>query len=144
MRSSKIKASDRWRLWEFDILNGLYHYTVEVYKWIVQALFISSDFWLRWLVHEVWHGIRAQGLDFESWFSQFIVKLLLPPFVSTCWLSLLPSHVSGDVEVYKWIVQALSISSDFWLRWLVYEAWHIQASGCSTLYFQMKMALLTI
>jgi hypothetical protein len=25
---------------------------VEVYKWIVLALFISSDFWLRWLVHE--------------------------------------------------------------------------------------------
>jgi hypothetical protein len=26
--------------------------TVEVYKWIVLALSISSDFWLRWLVHE--------------------------------------------------------------------------------------------
>jgi hypothetical protein len=26
------------------------------------------------------------------------------------------------VEVYKWIVLALSISSDFWLRWLVHEA----------------------
>jgi hypothetical protein len=26
------------------------------------------------------------------------------------------------VEVYKWIVLALSISLDFWLRWLVYEA----------------------
>jgi hypothetical protein len=30
--------------------------------------------------------------------------------------------VVGCVEVYKWIVQALSISSDFWLRWLVHEA----------------------
>jgi hypothetical protein len=29
-------------------------------------------------------GMRAQGLEFESWFSQFIVKLLLPPFMSTC------------------------------------------------------------
>jgi hypothetical protein len=26
------------------------------------------------------------------------------------------------VEVYKWIVLAFSISSDFWLRWLVHEA----------------------
>jgi hypothetical protein len=26
------------------------------------------------------------------------------------------------VEVYKWIVLALSISLDFWLRWLVHEA----------------------
>jgi hypothetical protein len=26
------------------------------------------------------------------------------------------------VEVYKWIILALSISSDFWLRWLVHEA----------------------
>jgi hypothetical protein len=26
--------------------------TVEVYKWIVLALSISLDFWLRWLVHE--------------------------------------------------------------------------------------------
>jgi hypothetical protein len=26
------------------------------------------------------------------------------------------------VEVYKWIVLVLSISSDFWLRWLVHEA----------------------
>jgi hypothetical protein len=25
---------------------------VEVYKWIVLVLSISSDFWLRWLVHE--------------------------------------------------------------------------------------------
>jgi hypothetical protein len=33
-----------------------------------------------------------------------------------------PSHVSGDVEVYMWIVLALSISSDFWLCWLVHEA----------------------
>jgi hypothetical protein len=32
------------------------------------------------------------------------------------------SHVSGGVEVYMWIVLAISISSDFWLRWLVYEA----------------------
>jgi hypothetical protein len=30
--------------------NMLQH--VEVYKLIVLALFISSDFWLRWLVHE--------------------------------------------------------------------------------------------
>jgi hypothetical protein len=28
-------------------------------------------------------------------------SLLLP--LSTCWLSVLPSHVSGGVEVYKWI-----------------------------------------
>jgi hypothetical protein len=27
-----------------------------------------------------------------------------------------------SIEVYKWIVLALSISSDFWLRWLVHEA----------------------
>jgi hypothetical protein len=33
-----------------------------------------------------------------------------------------PSHVSGGVEVYMWIVLALSISSDFWLCWLVHEA----------------------
>jgi hypothetical protein len=39
---------------------------IEVYKWIVLALSISSDFWLRWLVHEACHGIRAQGLEFES------------------------------------------------------------------------------
>jgi hypothetical protein len=39
----------------------------------------SSDFWLRWLVHEAWHGIRAQGLEFESWFSQFIVKIAVAP-----------------------------------------------------------------
>jgi hypothetical protein len=26
------------------------------------------------------------------------------------------------VEVCMWIVLAISISSDFWLRWLVYEA----------------------
>ena len=32
------------------------------------------------------------------------------------------SHVIGGVEVYKWIALALSISSDFWLRWLVHEA----------------------
>jgi hypothetical protein len=30
--------------------------------------------------------------------------------------------VSGGIEVYKWIVLAISISSDFWLRWLVHEA----------------------
>jgi hypothetical protein len=52
---------------------------VEVYKWIVLALSISSDFWVRWLVHEAWHGIRAQGLEFESWFSQFIVKIAVAP-----------------------------------------------------------------
>jgi hypothetical protein len=27
-------------------------HTIEVYKWIVLALSISLDFWLRWLVHE--------------------------------------------------------------------------------------------
>jgi hypothetical protein len=27
-----------------------------------------------------------------------------------------------NVEVYKWIVLALSISLDFWLRWLVHKA----------------------
>src|SRR4051812_20692802 len=27
------------------------------------------------------------------------------------------------VKVYKWIALALSISTDFWLRWLVHEAW---------------------
>jgi hypothetical protein len=65
-------------------------------------------------------GSRVRVLVFA-----IIVKLLLPPFVSTCWLSLLlfvstcwfspllsvstcwlsllPSHVSGGVEVYKWI-----------------------------------------
>jgi hypothetical protein len=26
------------------------------------------------------------------------------------------------VEVYKWIVLALSISLNFWLRWLVHKA----------------------
>jgi hypothetical protein len=31
-------------------------------------------------------------------------------------------HSGITVEVYKWIVLALSISSDFWLRWLVHEA----------------------
>jgi hypothetical protein len=96
-----------------------------VYKWIVLALSISSDFWLCWLVHEAWHGIRAQGLVFKSWFSQFIVKLLSPPFVSTCWLSLLSSHVSEGIEVYKWIVLAISISLDFWLRLLVHEVWQL-------------------
>jgi hypothetical protein len=30
--------------------------------------------------------------------------------------------VSGGVEVYKWIILALFISLDFWLRWLVHEA----------------------
>jgi hypothetical protein len=33
--------------------------------------------------------------------------------------------MSGGVEVYKWIVLALSISSDFWLRCLVHEAWQM-------------------
>jgi hypothetical protein len=33
------------------------------------ALSISSDFWLCWLVYEAWHGIRAQGLEFETWLS---------------------------------------------------------------------------
>jgi hypothetical protein len=85
----------------------------EVYKWIVLAISISSDFWLRWLVHEAWYGIRAQGLMFKSWFRNLLQNCCCPPFVSTYWLSLLPSHVSGGVEVYKWIVLALSISSDF-------------------------------
>jgi hypothetical protein len=33
---------------------------------------------------------------------------------------------SGAVEVYNWIVLALSISSDFWLCLLVHEAWHAE------------------
>ena len=37
-------------------------------------------------------------------------------------LSLPESHVRGGVEVYTWIVLALSISLDFWLLWLVHEA----------------------
>jgi hypothetical protein len=28
-----------------------------------------------------------------------------------------PSHVSGGVEVYMWIILALSISLDFWNSW---------------------------
>jgi hypothetical protein len=39
---------------------------VDVYKWIVLSLSISSDFRLRRLVDEAWHGISAQGLEFES------------------------------------------------------------------------------
>jgi hypothetical protein len=99
-----------------------------VYKWIVLSLSISSDFWLRWLMHEAWHGIRAQGLEFESWFLQFIVKIVVAPLcahvltfpvtVATSsprslfrrfpsWPQLLfsldSSHVSGGVDVYKWI-----------------------------------------
>jgi hypothetical protein len=35
---------------------------------------------------------------------------------------LLQQPEDGVVEVYKWIVLAISISSDFWLRWLVHEA----------------------
>jgi hypothetical protein len=41
-----------------------------------------------------------------------------------------PSNVSGGVEVYKLIVLAVSISSDFWLRWLVHEALSISSDGC--------------
>jgi hypothetical protein len=36
--------------------------------------------------------------------------------------SLSRSSLVVFVEVYKWIVLALSTSSDFWLRWLVHEA----------------------
>jgi hypothetical protein len=32
---------------------------IEVYKWIVLALSIGLNFWLRWLVHEAYRGIRA-------------------------------------------------------------------------------------
>jgi hypothetical protein len=48
-----------------------------VYKWIAVALPIKPDFWFCWLVHEAWHDIRAQGLG--SWFSQFIVKIIVAP-----------------------------------------------------------------
>jgi hypothetical protein len=78
---------------------------------------------------------------FKFWLSQFIVKLLLPsvlvyritydirprirplvPIFESLHVVTCPSHVSGGVEVYMWIVLTLSISSDFWLRWLVHEA----------------------
>jgi hypothetical protein len=33
-----------------------------------------------------------------------------------------PKTLDSHVKVYKWIVLSLSISSDFWLRWLMHEA----------------------
>jgi hypothetical protein len=97
------------------------------------ALSIRTNFWLRWLVHEAWHGIRAQSLEFESSLSQFIQKLLLPPsestymplelylWVSTCWL--VSRHTWGGVLSVYVDFLALSINSDFWLRWLLHETW---------------------
>jgi hypothetical protein len=32
---------------------------VKVSKWIILVISISSDFWLHWLVHKAWHGIRV-------------------------------------------------------------------------------------
>jgi hypothetical protein len=40
------------------------------------ALSISLNFWLRWLLHEAWNVMRAQGLEFEPWLSQFILKIV--------------------------------------------------------------------
>jgi hypothetical protein len=41
-----ISGADQHWDCRFDVSTG------EVYKWTVLALSISSDFWLRWLVHE--------------------------------------------------------------------------------------------
>jgi hypothetical protein len=98
---------------------------------------ISSDFLSCWLFHEAWHGIKAQGLEFESWFLQFIKTLLLLPSLSTyrplyssvClfffYSCLSITRERGCCEVYRGIALALSTSSDFWLRWLVHEAWQL-------------------
>jgi hypothetical protein len=52
-------------------------------------------------------------------------RLLVPTSKSNTHVDLSSSsHVSVHVEVYKWIIQALSTSSDFLLCWLVHEAWH--------------------
>jgi hypothetical protein len=41
---------------------------------------------------------------------------------SAVYVSYLLMYSVDVVEVYKWIVLVLSISSDFWLRWLMHEA----------------------
>jgi hypothetical protein len=107
---------------------------VEGYKWIALALSISSDFWLGWLVHEVWHGIWAY-LGFE-----FILKLLLPSrcppigLSSHTWVSravalfrlhVLTSsrHTWGGVEVYKF--DCISPFHQFGLLVALASAWSL-------------------
>jgi hypothetical protein len=75
------------------------------------ALSISSDFWLRWLVHEAWHGIRVQGLEFESWFSQFIVKIVVAP---------LCVHVLTFSSLV--CVHVLTFSSPVWFHVLTFSS----------------------
>ena len=101
------------------------------------ALSICSDFWLRWLLHEAWHGIRVHGLEFRVLaFAIYPKNCYCPPLpssestymplelylrVSTCWL--VSRHTWGGVLSVYVDCLALSISSDFWLRWLLREAW---------------------
>jgi hypothetical protein len=68
----------------------------------------SPGSWVRVLVFAIYSKIAvAPPLVSTCWLSllPFVstcwFSLLLS--VSTCWLSLLSSHVSGGVEVYKWI-----------------------------------------
>jgi len=83
------------------------------------ALSISLDLWLHWLVHDTWHGIRAQGLDFESRLSQFIQNLLITPPYLWDFMHVLasPSHTwEGVLKTWSVYVDclALSICLEFW------------------------------
>jgi hypothetical protein len=87
----------------------------------------SPEFWVRVLVFAIYcKKLLLPPFVFTCWLSLLLfvstcwLSLLLS--VSTCWLSLLSSHMNEGVEVYKWIILALSISS-FCAATIDYNCW---------------------
>jgi hypothetical protein len=77
-------------------------------KWVYKIKRKSDDTIDRYKARFVAKGFKQRyGIDYDDTFSPVVKH-------ATIWIVFL--------EVYKWIVLALSISSDFWLRWLVHEA----------------------